>query len=171
MTIFMAPESYDTAPLDRQTPAPGEKFPPACHTQAVRRLKKCAMGGDADDGVDASHGSGEGKMDRQNVKRCFAATALVTTLALAAGPAQAGGRTADRTRGSVAAVPAPQAREGAATFWGRLLSFLGMSLQGAIRAKRGAGIDPNGFEAEPPPPTDLFQITLTRRGAGIDPNG
>jgi hypothetical protein len=110
-------------------------------------------------------------MDRQNVKRCFVATALVTTLAMAAGPAHAGGRTADRTRGGVAAVTAPQDREERATLWDRLLSFFTASLKGPSRAKRGAGIDPNGFEAETPPATDLSQITLTRRGAGIDPNG
>jgi hypothetical protein len=87
-------------------------------------------------------------MSRQNVKRYIAVTALFATLAGAAAPA---------------------------TLWERVLAWCGASLDGfgGVRAKRGAGIDPNGSLTDPEPsdPTEPVDATITRRGAGIDPNG
>ena len=100
-------------------------------------------------------------MNRQNVKRYIAVTALAATLIGIAAPAYAGGKST-----------APPARQ-VAPAWELLLSFFGVKLEGAVRAKRGAGIDPNGSLTEPAPsdPTEPIDLTLNRRGAGIDPNG
>lgn len=101
-------------------------------------------------------------MNRQNVKRYIAATALFATLIGTGAPAYAGGS------GTV-----PSVRQGAPTFWELLVSFYSLTLEAAVRAKRGAGIDPNGSLTEPAPsdPAEPAGLTLMRRGAGIDPNG
>lgn len=87
-------------------------------------------------------------MSRQNVKRYIVITALFATLSGTAAPA---------------------------TLWEWMLSWFGVSLDGfdGVRAKRGAGIDPNGSLTEPAPsdPAEPVDSTITRRGAGIDPNG
>ena len=91
-------------------------------------------------------------MSRQNVKGYIAIAALFATLTGAAAPV---------------------------TFWERLLSWCGVSLDasdGGVRAKRGAGIDPNGSLTDPAPsdpaePVAPADTPISRRGAGIDPNG
>lgn len=88
-------------------------------------------------------------MSRQNVKRYIVIAALFATLNGAAAPA---------------------------TLWERVLSWFGVSLDGfdgGVRAKRGAGIDPNGSLTDPEPsdPVEPVDTTISRRGAGIDPNG
>jgi hypothetical protein len=120
------------------------------------------MGEGANDGVAVTRGSGERKMNRQNVKRYIAVTVLFATLIVTSAPAYAGGS------GTV-----PPVRQVAPTFWELLLSFYGVHLEGAVRAKRGAGIDPNGSLTQPAPsdPAEPIDLTLNRRGAGIDPNG